>query len=46
VTYATRLFIPATTAGIALRNVAVQLLGIANRLKWFPKTEYSVPTSR
>jgi 2-polyprenyl-6-methoxyphenol hydroxylase-like FAD-dependent oxidoreductase len=46
VTYATRLFIPATTAGIALRNVAVQLLGIVNRLKWSSKTEYSVATSR
>jgi len=46
VAYATRLFIPATTAGIALRNVAVQLFGIANRLKWSPKTEYSVATSR
>jgi 2-polyprenyl-6-methoxyphenol hydroxylase-like FAD-dependent oxidoreductase len=46
VAHATRLLIPATTAGIAIRNVAMQLMGVINRLNRSAKTEYSVETSR
>jgi 2-polyprenyl-6-methoxyphenol hydroxylase-like FAD-dependent oxidoreductase len=46
VAYATRLLIPATSAGIAVRNVAMRLMGIASRLNRSPKTEYSQEASR
>lgn len=39
---ATRLFIPATWAGIAVRNVAVQLIPVVNRLQRSGRAEYSL----
>jgi hypothetical protein len=40
--YATRLFIPATWAGIAVRNLAVQLIPVLNRLQRSPQPEYNL----
>jgi 2-polyprenyl-6-methoxyphenol hydroxylase-like FAD-dependent oxidoreductase len=42
VAYATRLFIPATWAGIAVRNLAVQLMPAVNRLQRVAQPEYSL----
>ena len=41
VAYATRLFIPATWAGIAVRNLAVQLIPALHRIQRRAKPEYS-----
>jgi 2-polyprenyl-6-methoxyphenol hydroxylase-like FAD-dependent oxidoreductase len=41
VAYATRLLIPATSTGIAVRNLAVRLLAVVNRLRRGVKAEYS-----
>ena len=46
VAIATRLFIPATWAGIAVRNLAVQLIPAVNRLQRRAKPEYSLDPIR
>jgi 2-polyprenyl-6-methoxyphenol hydroxylase-like FAD-dependent oxidoreductase len=46
VAYATRLFIPASRTGIAVRNLAVQLTGVVSRLNRSTKSEYRLKASR
>jgi 2-polyprenyl-6-methoxyphenol hydroxylase-like FAD-dependent oxidoreductase len=46
VAYATRLFIPATWAGIAVRNQAVRLIPVVNRLQRGAQQEYRLGAIR